>query len=181
MYPDRDMDAGHGQDESTSDYAESSLTSEFTSVTSNRLPPHSYDNGRRYQGLLQRRYGLPNDDVEQDREAIKHKLYVDYIYNGNLFASPIGDHPQKIVDLGTGFGYWAHDVAEKYPSARVIGTDLSAIQPIWSPPNVEFRVEDMEDEFRPWTRIYDNSDLIHMRSLLQTMRNPKRLFERCFE
>jgi hypothetical protein len=46
MYSERDMDAGHGQDESTSDYAESSLTSEFTSVTSNRLPPHSYDNGR---------------------------------------------------------------------------------------------------------------------------------------
>lgn len=26
---------------------------------------------------------------------------------GKLYAAPIGDNPQKIIDLGTGFGEWA--------------------------------------------------------------------------
>lgn len=40
---------------------------------------------------------------------MKHKLYLDYILDGKLFLAPIGDHPQKIVDLGTGVGFWASD------------------------------------------------------------------------
>lgn len=64
---------------------------------------------RRYQGFLQDRYGLPNDDAEQTREGIKHKLYTDYILDGKLVLAPIGTNPQKIVDLGTGSGLWAQD------------------------------------------------------------------------
>ena len=120
--------------------------------------------------------------------------------DGKLFLAPIGDYPQKIVDLGTGVGLWAQDsvflrtstrryhrltlsisVAENFPSARVIGTDLSPIQPHWTPPNVEFRVEDLEDENRPWTRIYADADLIHIRALLQTLRKPRQLIQRSFE
>lgn len=29
--------------------------------------------------------------------------------DGELFLAPIGDNPQKIVDLGTGVGMWAQD------------------------------------------------------------------------
>lgn len=65
----------------------------------------------RYQGFLQGRYGVPNDDPEQIREAIKHKLYIDYLLDGKLFLAPVGDYPQKIVDLGTGVGFWAQDGA----------------------------------------------------------------------
>jgi len=115
------------------------------------------------------------------REGIKHKLYVDYILDGALHFAPIGDHPQKIVDLGTGVGFWACDVAEHYPSARVIGTDISPIQPHWTPPNVEFRVEDLEDEHRPWTHIYEDADFMHIRAFLQTVRNPQRIVARAFE
>lgn len=167
------------EEDPTSDYGDSVETSEFTSVNTREL--HSYEHGRRYQGFLQGRYGLPNDDVEQVREGLKHKLYLDYLLDGNLFLAPIGDHPQKIVDLGTGVGFWAQDMAENFPSARVIGTDLSPIQPHWTPPNVEFRVEDLEDEHRPWTNIYINADLIHIRALLQTLRHPRQLIERSFE
>lgn len=43
------------------------------------------------------------------REGMKHKLYVDYLLGDKLVLAPIGDHPQKIVDLGTGVGFWAQD------------------------------------------------------------------------
>jgi hypothetical protein len=72
-------------------------------------------------------------------------------------------------------------VAERFPSARVIGTDISAIQPPWSPPNAEFRVEDLDDADRPWTRIYSGADLIHTRSVIQTVRHPELFLQRAYE
>ncbi|RMJ08109.1 hypothetical protein BHE90_013177 [Fusarium euwallaceae] len=173
------MDRNDPEEDPSSDYGDSIQTSEFTSVNTREL--YSYEHGRRYQGFLQGRYGLPNDDAEQVREGLKHKLYLDYLMDGKLFLAPIGDYPQKIVDLGTGVGLWAQDMAENFPSARVIGTDLSPIQPHWTPPNVEFRVEDLEDENRPWTRIYADADLIHIRALLQTLRKPRQLIQRSFD
>jgi ribosomal protein L11 methylase PrmA len=29
------------------------------------------------------------------------------LLDGKLFLAPVGDHPQKIIDLGTGTGIWA--------------------------------------------------------------------------
>lgn len=92
--------------ESTSDYAGSFSASEFTSVKTNRLL-NLYEHGRRYQAVVADRYGLPNDEAEQLREGIKHRLYLDHILKGHHFFAPIGDGPQKIVDLGTGTGIWA--------------------------------------------------------------------------
>lgn len=73
------------------------------------LSKSSNNDPRRYQGLVQNRYGMPNDEAEQMREGIKHKLYTDYILDGKQFLAPVPDNPQKIVDLGTGAGYWALD------------------------------------------------------------------------
>lgn len=102
----------------TSDYEEESVEmSEFTSVTTSRLR-YTFEQGRRYQAFLQGRYGLPNDDIEQMREGIKHKLYVDYILDGELHLAPIGDHPQKVVDLGTGVGFWAQDSLSSFLSPQ---------------------------------------------------------------
>lgn len=47
------------------------------------------------------------------------------------------------VDIGTGSGKWVIEVAEQVPSARVVGLDLSPIQPTLVPSNAEFIVEDV--------------------------------------
>ena len=64
------------------------------------------------------------------------------------------------VDIGTGTGAWAVEVADQFPSAVVYGTDLSPIQPQWVPANVEFRVEDITQGLD-----FNNgsTDLVHSR------------------
>ena len=47
------------------------------------------------------------------------------------------------MDVGTGSGAWAIEVADHYHKCRVVGTDLSPIQPELAPENVEFIVEDL--------------------------------------
>ncbi len=68
-----------------------------------------------------------------------------------------------MLDIGTGTGIWAIDFADEFPGARVIGTDLSPIQPGFVPPNVKFYVDDFEQawEFPEVGRF----DYIHWRSL----------------
>jgi hypothetical protein len=50
----------------------------------------------------------------------------------------------------------------KFPEAQVIGTDISPIQPSWVCPNLEFVVEDFEDE---WVHEPESFDFIHARLL----------------
>jgi len=52
------------------------------------------------------------------------------VLDGKLHLAPL-DAPQRILDIGTGTGIWAIDIADEYPMAEVIGTDLSPIQPRW--------------------------------------------------
>jgi hypothetical protein len=48
---------------------------------------------------------------------------------------------------------------EAFPSATIVGVDLSPIQPVWIPPNVEFIVDDIENDW-----VYANDfDFVHLR------------------
>lgn len=58
---------------------------------------------------------------------LEHHIFL-LLLDGELHLAPVKT-PQRILDLGTGTGIWAIDVADKYPEASVIGTDLSPVQP----------------------------------------------------
>ena len=53
-------------------------------------------------------------------------------------------------------------MADLYPSASVIGTDLSPIQPTWLPTNLRMFVEDCEEQ--DWLH-GSGFDLVHMRCM----------------
>jgi hypothetical protein len=54
------------------------------------------------------------------------------------------------------------DFADEFPSAEVIGTDLSPIQPSFVAPNCKFEVDDACVE---WTYAPDSFDFVHVRAL----------------
>jgi len=118
---------------------------------------------------------LPNDEQEQERLHIQHALFCYAI--GKLHLASIGSHPQNVLDIATGTGNWAIDFAEQYPSARVLGTDLSAIQPLNVPLNCRFEIDDAEDE---WI-FNEKFDYIHGRALLSCFKDPKSVFQKAFD
>ncbi|KAH8896217.1 S-adenosyl-L-methionine-dependent methyltransferase [Thozetella sp. PMI_491] len=146
-----------------------------TSIKSSLLE-HSFENGRRYHKYRNGRYPIPNDDVEQNRDDMKHAMMLE-LTDGQLFFAPIGDNPQKIIDLGTGTGIWAIDVADKFPSAEVLGVDLSPIQPTWVPPNCKFLVDDIEDEWMNG----DNWDFVHMRCISPWLKDTSKLLKTAYQ
>lgn len=68
-------------------------------------------------------------------------------------------------------------VGEALPSARVRGVDLSPIQPHWVPPNVEFIVDDIEDE---WVHDTDY-DFAHLRFVVTVLRDTTGVLRKVFE
>ena len=90
------------------------------------------------------------------------------LLDNRLFLAPIPPNPQKVLDIGTGTGIWAIDFADQYPSAQVIGTDLSPIQPQYVPPNVQFEIDDAASE---WTFPRESFDFIHVRGLFGSLRD----------
>ncbi|KAM0813946.1 putative Methyltransferase domain-containing protein [Seiridium cardinale] len=166
-----------------SDYDEASLA-ESTSIGSS-VYGHSYHNGRRYhKACIARwreryrhgRYPIPNDETEQNREDMLHAMMLE-VTNGKLFYAPIGEHPQKILDLGTGTGIWAIEAGDMFPSAEVTGLDLSPIQPVWVPPNVKFLVDDVEDT---WLN-GDDVDFVHLRNMIPILKSPTKLLQDVYE
>ena len=126
----------------------------------------------RYHGMTGNPYPFPNDELEKERlDQLQYCIRT--LIGGNVVV-PIVNNPTQIskdlfafrqvlreVDIGTGTGAWAVEVADQFSSAVVYGTDLSPIQPKRVPPNAEFRVEDI-------TRGLDfadgSTDLVHSRS-----------------
>ncbi|KAJ5322547.1 hypothetical protein N7452_010836 [Penicillium brevicompactum] len=161
--------------------------SDITSLSSSVLD-YEYENGRRYHSNRTGQYMMPNDEEEQDRMDLLHPYSWQtrlpltsprwlMLMKGELYKAPI-TNPQKILDLGTGTGIWALDIAEKFPAAKVIGNDISAIQPSWVAPNVEFIVEDFESE---WLYKKDSFDFVHARLLAGCVADWSHFFSQVFE
>lgn len=149
--------------------------SQVTSLKSS-IVNYKYENGRRYHAFREGSYLMPNDEDEQDRMDLVHHI-CRLVLGGKLYLAPIDESVQRILDLGTGTGIWAMDVADEHPSAEVLGIDLSPIQPQWTPPNCSFQVDDFESDW-----LYSKPfDFIHARELEGCMSNETRLFKQALE
>ena len=76
--------------------------------------------------LTEAPYVLPSDDKEINRLDFQHYM-LRYSLRGN-FAAPI-QTPMSILDVGSGTGRWASEMARLFPNANVIGADIAAPNP----------------------------------------------------
>jgi methylase of polypeptide subunit release factors len=96
-------------------------------------------------------FKFPCKHVCADRLDVLHHVYRLY-FDGEVCATKL-ENPQNVLDIGTGTGIWAMEgvcgstffsisyvdisadkltVADQFPAAKVVGVDLSPIQPTWS-------------------------------------------------
>lgn len=159
-------------------YGESGTSSVYTASLTSGVRTYQYENGRRYHAFREGEYPLPNDEQEQDRLDLLHHIWK-LLLGGKLYKAPIPENPQRILDFGTGTGIWAIDCADEFPSAAVVGTDLSPIQPSWVPPNCSFFIDDSDGawSFRP----DEAFDFIHGRAMGGSIKNWNTLYDEIYK
>ncbi|EFW15033.1 conserved hypothetical protein [Coccidioides posadasii str. Silveira] len=134
-----------------SDYGD--CASDTTSLCLEIFEDH-FENGRRYHGYNYGAYWAPNDQQQNEQLVIAYKSP---LLAHRIFRLMLNDREFSMLEPAL-----ECDFADEYPSAEVIGTDLSPIQPAFVPPNVRFEIEDATLE---WTFPQDHFDLIHVRTL----------------
>ncbi|KAF4341651.1 phosphoethanolamine n-methyltransferase 3 [Fusarium beomiforme] len=149
-------------DDSDSSYSKSTGITDTESLRSS-IMAFKWENGRRYHAYQDGSYW--------------HEVYR-IILNDQLYEAPIGDSPQKVLDIGCGTGIWAIEFADQHPSADVLGVDLSPIQPSFVPPNCRFEVDDINNE---WTYPDDNFDFVHVRAMLGCIPDWTELYRKAFK
>ncbi|KAK4986225.1 hypothetical protein LTR66_002719 [Elasticomyces elasticus] len=89
----------------------------------------------------------------------------------------MSDRIRNVLDVGTGTGIWATELADAYPDVQIIGTDLSPIQPVFVPPNCHFIIDNAEQDW-----VFDTKfDYIHARMLTLGMHDWPRFFRQCWD
>lgn len=148
-----------------------------------------WENGRGYHEFRRGAYMYPCDPVELERLDLVHTIFrmirdrqclrpESISTQLSLFRAPLRAEPERVLDLGTGSGFWAIEVADMFERANVIGVDLANIQPQEMPVNVKFLVKkDFEDR---WSHGQDSFDLIHLRCLNGSVSSWTSLYQQVF-
>ncbi|KAJ5386837.1 hypothetical protein N7509_009378 [Penicillium cosmopolitanum] len=161
------------------EYEPSDFQSETTSLASS-IYKGVMDHGRRYQTLREGKYWGPSDERQFEALEAGHlvSLVMDSETHNPLFQAPI-KNPKRILDVGTGRGSWAVDVADMFPETQVRGVDLYPPPIDWMPPNCILEVDDVLQE---WTW-REKFDLIHMSLMLGSFNAAEwdNVYRQCYE
>lgn len=68
-------------------------------------------------------YLLPKDAQEDERLRFQH--YALHHAFGNHYLAPISPDARAMLDVGSGTGIWAMDMAQQFPHAHILGVDIA--------------------------------------------------------
>ncbi|KAG7106465.1 Secondary metabolism regulator LAE1 like protein [Verticillium longisporum] len=166
---------GNLEDDNDSSADVESLRESTASLRSSILEYRNI-NGRHFQSSTTTYYWAPTDEKHIEGFDLAHQ-YMLLLMDNKLYNAPIGNNPQRILDIGTGTGIWAIDMADEFPSAEVLGTDISAVQPSWLPPNCKFEIDDAQLD---WTFPVNHFSYIHARHLYGGIDDWPKLYRQAF-
>ncbi|KAF6836442.1 methyltransferase domain-containing protein [Colletotrichum plurivorum] len=150
--------------------------SAYTGSVASSVVDYPTENGRRYHAFRHGTYYGPNDEQELERLDFMSNLLIK-LTKGKLHHAPLKQEKvHRILDVGTGTGIWAVEIADMFPDAEVIGNDLSPVQTTWVPPNVKFEVDDVES---PW--VGQKYDFIFSRFMAGAIADWPKLVKNTFE
>ncbi|PHH90737.1 hypothetical protein CDD83_2777 [Cordyceps sp. RAO-2017] len=139
-------------------------------VVSGQLPqpPQSmqgfWAHGRFYGGWRPRKYLFPIDAEELNRLDIFHKFFLVARKDAVCSHSLNLGRTARVLDLGTGTGIWAINVAEESEHVpEIMAVDINRIQPALIPRGMMTMQFDIEEP--SWDSLMWNCDLIHLRML----------------
>ncbi|RMJ01652.1 hypothetical protein CDV36_015648 [Fusarium kuroshium] len=155
----------------TSDFDDGSDADSTSSLDSKCLE-FVHENGRWYHADVGNGYEylMPNDELQNELLDISHAGWLRFD-KGKLYSALI-DNVQSVLDIGTGAGIWAIDVADEYPS------DISPIQHTMVPPNLEFQLDDCNQGSTFGGEYFD---LIHVRGMAGCISNCDAFAKRQFD
>ncbi|KAF9445854.1 S-adenosyl-L-methionine-dependent methyltransferase, partial [Macrolepiota fuliginosa MF-IS2] len=81
----------------------------------------------------------------------------------------------RILDVGCGSGIWPIQMAQRFPQAKVVGLDLTPLDPSRGlPPNFSFELHDLTNDL-PGRYRYEQFDIIHCRTVCPHVPDPQGL------
>ncbi|EJD05343.1 S-adenosyl-L-methionine-dependent methyltransferase [Fomitiporia mediterranea MF3/22] len=118
------------------------------------------------RGMNSESYKLPADKQEMDRLSLQHRIWTlmaDGLYpkDAELAVQSVLHRPREdqstpmILDIGSGSGTWAVEMALKFPHARVIGMDLIQSSPNFVPENCVFIKADATNTLSEYVGHFD--------------------------
>ncbi|KAG8988849.1 hypothetical protein FRB94_002187 [Tulasnella sp. JGI-2019a] len=123
---------------------------------------------------LHESYILPVDRTEHKRLDGQHELirlrYGGLYLRGDDVRRVLAPRPgyiPKVLDIGTGSGIWAVEMAYEFPDAQVLGIDIVQPKPSMPPPpNCQFKLHDAN---RGFDELDMSFDLVNIRCAHQAM------------
>ncbi|KAJ7632924.1 S-adenosyl-L-methionine-dependent methyltransferase [Roridomyces roridus] len=129
-------------------------------------PPASiHHTPRVYHEYPGSQYLLPADDLERQRLLLQHNTLLG-LFGNRLLLAPVNlDKNDKVLESGTGPGFWLMDLTRSLnASVPMVGVDIdSRLFPVPPPDNIEFRVESVTKLPADWT---DTFSLVNQRLLI---------------
>lgn len=104
-----DDDDDPEDDGSDSGFESESLLGDETDTLASSIMHYRIENGRQYHAYRDGAYWGPNDEVAKEILDFAHHMYF-LTLDRKLHMAPLKD-PQRILDVGTGTGIWAIDMA----------------------------------------------------------------------